>query len=59
MNTYACVWPSVCKVSRDLDSLSKNECKDEVYVCCQLRETYVKTTTTFYENTMQKLNLRL
>jgi len=30
--------------------------------CCQLRETYVKTKkkhTKFYENTMQKLDLRL
>jgi len=46
------------------DSLSKNHLvvRTKCSFCCHLRETYVKTKITnksFYETTMQKLDLRL
>jgi len=42
------------------DSLSKAQLSVRTK-CCHSRETYVKTKTTtqFYKNTMQKLDLRL
>ena len=45
------------------DSLSKTQLvvRNKCSFCCHLRETYVKTkkTQSFYETTMQKLDLRL
>ena len=43
-----------------IDSLSKTQLigRTKCSFCCHLRETYFKTKK-FYENTMQKLDLRL